>query len=270
MISIITINYNDAAGLEATIRSVANQTHQDYEHVVIDGDSSDGSKEVIQKYRDHFSYAVSEPDSGIYNAMNKGIRASKGDYLLFLNSGDALFDNDVLEKVAVQLSDEYKIYYGNVLRVFNSGVTKTKYYPKELSFSFFVDSALAHQTVFIDRKLFSEISYYNESYQVLADWEFLILAICKQHIPYKHLGMVVANYDMTGISSQPEGKKIMKQERDRCYREHFPLFYKDYLELLKTRALLNSRGMRLYRKIQENKMTQKLNYWVMKLLSKFV
>ena len=97
-LSIITINYNNLAGLQKTIESVVSQTFRDFEWIVIDGGSVDGSRELIERYANSFSYWVSEPDKGIYNAMNKGIVVAKGDYLLFLNSGDWLCDEMALER----------------------------------------------------------------------------------------------------------------------------------------------------------------------------
>src|SRR5574344_525947 len=98
-LSIITINNNDAAGLEKTIKSIINQTFTDYEYIIIDGGSTDESVEVIKKYTEHIDYWVSEPDKGIYNAMNKGINQTEGEYLNFLNSGDTYYDNNVLNKI---------------------------------------------------------------------------------------------------------------------------------------------------------------------------
>ena len=97
--SIITINYNNKDGLEKTILSVINQTCQDFEYIIIDGGSTDGSVDVIKKYADRIDYWVSEPDKGIYNAMNKGIIKAKGEYLNFMNSGDCFYDNEVLSNV---------------------------------------------------------------------------------------------------------------------------------------------------------------------------
>ena len=90
LISIITINYNNKSGLSRTIESVINQTYSNIQYIIIDGASTDGSKKIIKKYEHHISYWISEPDSGIYNAMNKGVDKAVGDYLLFLNSGDYL------------------------------------------------------------------------------------------------------------------------------------------------------------------------------------
>ena len=98
-LSIITINYNNLAGLQKTFESVFNQTFQDFEYIVIDGGSTDGSKELIEQYHDKIDYWVSEPDSGIYNAMNKGIVRANGEYLQFLNSGDSLLGENILKNV---------------------------------------------------------------------------------------------------------------------------------------------------------------------------
>ena len=98
-LSIITVNLNNKAGLQKTIESVFSQTFTDYEYLVIDGGSEDGSKELIKKYENKFVYWVSEKDKGIFNAMNKGILKASGEYLLFLNSGDYFYDSAVLDDV---------------------------------------------------------------------------------------------------------------------------------------------------------------------------
>ncbi len=98
-LSIITVNFNDAEGLERTIKSVIAQTFKDYEFIIIDGGSTDGSVDIIKKYEDHVNYWVSEPDGGIYPGMNKGLRLANGDYLNFMNGGDCYHSKDVLEKI---------------------------------------------------------------------------------------------------------------------------------------------------------------------------
>ena len=112
-ISIITINYNNASGLEKTIRSVVEQTYNEYEYIIIDGASSDKSKEVIQEYQRYIDFWCSEKDSGIYNAMNKGIQKASGEYLLFLNSGDVLNNSAVLADIHGFLSGEDIVYGRN-------------------------------------------------------------------------------------------------------------------------------------------------------------
>ena len=112
-LSIITINKNNAIGLEKTIQSVINQTYFDkIEYIVIDGLSTDGSSMIIDKYKDYFSYWVSEEDNGIYDAMNKGTNVATGEYLLFLNSGDVLYHNNIIKEVYNELKSYYIVYGG--------------------------------------------------------------------------------------------------------------------------------------------------------------
>ena len=134
-ISVITINYNNKEGLEKTIESVVNQSLQDFEYIVIDGNSTDGSQEILEKYTAKISHAVSEPDTGIYNAMNKGIKAATGEYILFLNSGDEFYATQSLEKAAEHLTGE-DIIYGN-LDVHGESNSFIKEYNAPLSFHYF-------------------------------------------------------------------------------------------------------------------------------------
>jgi len=238
-ISIITINYNDKEGLKKTIESVINQTFQDFEFLVIDGNSSDGGKDVLEQYKSHIDYGVSEPDTGVYNAMNKGIRAATGDFVLFLNSGDLLYKNDILGRVNAAINNDYGIFYGDVI-VQKPSSRRHKKYPKVLSFSFFYTGALCHQACFIKRSLFDEYFYYNEDYKIYSDGEFFIYTICGKNVPYKHLDMIISVYDFTGISSNPKYAMIHDMERMEAINKHFPLFAEDYKRLSK----LNSKRTR--------------------------
>ena len=114
-ISVITVCYNEAATIEKTLESIFNQTYQNIEFIVIDGGSTDGTLDIIEKYKDKIAYFVSEPDEGIYNAMNKGIKASSGEVLYFLNANDTLYSDDVLETVvSVFEKGNYDFVYGNI------------------------------------------------------------------------------------------------------------------------------------------------------------
>ena len=226
-LSIITINYNNKAGLQKTIQSVVSQTWQDFEFIVIDGNSSDGSKDVLYTYASFFSYYVSEPDSGIYNAMNKGIKISTGDYLMFLNSGDSLIDNTILEKLNAELNGQYDIYYGDILHI--DGIKKEiRTFPKKLNFAFFYEQNISHQASFIKAKLFKDIFLYNENLKIVADWEFFTYAICKREASYKHLDCVIVTYDGTGISANSKNHPEIDKERDASLNRYFPEFVKDY------------------------------------------
>ncbi|GGI22895.1 glycosyltransferase family 2 protein [Pedobacter mendelii] len=226
-LSIITVNYNDKAGLEKTINSVKQQTWQDFDYFIIDGGSTDGSADIVNIYKNEFAHCISEPDNGVYNAMNKGIRLATGDYLLFLNSGDSLKSYTTLQEIEVYLNNEKDIYYGDANYQEKDGdVIRT--YPDKLSFSFFYKHNLSHQATFIKRNLFENIFFYNENHKIVSDWEFFIYAICKKNVTYKHINQVICNYDTQGISSIINNHELMNIERDKTLQKHFPLFIEDY------------------------------------------
>lgn len=226
-ISIITINYNNKKGLEKTIQSVVCQTQIDYEFIVIDGGSTDGSKELIESYSKKIDYWVSESDAGVYNAMNKGIKTATGDFVVFMNSGDSFYDANVLEKVSPFLVDDFDIYYGDNYKIKPHSKRK-KTYPEKLSFSFFYSSCINHQATFIRKKLFYDYFFYSENLKIVADWEFFIYTICVENRPYKYLKTTICNYDFTGISSNKEHRSIVEFEKEEVFNKYFLLFVEDY------------------------------------------
>ena len=214
-LDIITINLNNKDGLNKTIESVVNQTYFDkINYIVIDGDSSDGSKEIIEKYKDKLFYYISEKDSGIYNAMNKGIEASVSDYLLFLNSGDHLKENNVLEEVFPHL-DGTDIVYGDEWKVneYLKGNYRAKY-PDKLDESFFRRTSLPHQSTFIKADLLRQ-NPYSEDYKIISDWKFFIEAF-RSGKSFKHIPTIVSVYDCRGFSYQ--NLNLMRQEKDLFYK----------------------------------------------------
>ena len=228
-ISIITINYNNKAGLEKTIQSVLSQKGLEFEYLVIDGNSSDGSKDVIERYQDRIDFTLIEPDTGIYNAMNKGIRAAKGDYLLFLNSSDTFFEADTLAKADALIDGGYDFYYGN--QIYMSGRTNDIEYwiaPEKVSLGFFIDNSLPHQATFIRRSLFDRLGMYNENLRIASDWEFFTVAICLHKATYKHIGIVIADYDFTGISSNPASRDLVQSEKRAVMERYFEISPEDF------------------------------------------
>ena len=246
-ISIITINFNDKLGLDKTIKSVLNQTFTDFEFLVIDGGSTDGSTAVIEQNTSKINYWISEKDSGVYNAQNKGIKAATGDFVIFMNSGDTFVDNQVLSNVAGDLTNEFDIYYGDNFKVKADGSKRLKTYPEKLSFSFFYGSCINHQSTFIRRNLFDKFFYYSEDLKIVSDWEFFIYAICKENIPYKYLAKTIANYDFTGISSLDKYKSKVNEERLSVMQKYFPAFVNDYVQV----SQLNSKRVQQVLHIQK-------------------
>ncbi|SHK08161.1 glycosyltransferase family 2 protein [Epilithonimonas mollis] len=225
-LTILTINYNNKEGLVKTFDSVRSQTWKDFEFIVIDGGSTDGGKELIEQ-NDQVNYWVSEKDSGVYNAMNKGIRMSTGDYIIFMNSGDFFYNESVLEKVKNQFDSDIGILYGDSVFFNDTGYRKVIKVPEKLTFGFFYDGGLNHQAAFIKRSLFSDYFYYNEDYKICADWEFFILTICLHNVSFQYLNEIICYYDFSGISAKVENLPIYIQERETTLNKYFPAFRDD-------------------------------------------
>ena len=197
-LSIITVNLNNCDGLQKTIDSVVAQTFKDFEWIVIDGGSTDGSRELIEQYSEHFAYWVSEPDKGIYNAMNKGIKVARGEYLQFLNSGDWLCDDQVLSSVfANPVNDD--VVYGNYgLWSEKDNDFYVENVPDELSISFLVDHWIGHGASFMRRELFKD-KLYDERLRIVSDWKFFIECALNNK-SFRRCDLVVMKFGKDGIS----------------------------------------------------------------------
>lgn len=198
-LSIVTINYNDAIGLERTIQSVITQTFKDFEYIIIDGNSTDGSKEIIKKYSEKIQVAISEPDTGIYNAMNKGAALAKGEYLLFLNSGDNLkYENSLEELFNLDPKDD-------IVSSICIDYTETKEYlkipPKEISLYTFISGSLPHPSTIIKNSVFKQIGGYIEDYKIISDWCFFIDALLIHRVSYSFTNVQLSEFNCYGISS---------------------------------------------------------------------
>lgn len=225
-LSIITINLNNIIGLQKTLESVVAQTWVEYEHIVVDGGSLDRSIELLQGFNYPLLTFVSEPDRGIYHAMNKGIEMAKGNYLLFLNSGDYLHNGDVLQRCIEQMDTNSDIVYGDIYIRQNNGSLLQTNYPVELSFRYFYNgNSLPHPASIIRKTLFSRVGKYNENYQIVSDWEFWLKAIFVARASYSKVPLVITVFNSDGISSQQKSKKIIFQERRHSIQKHFS-FYK--------------------------------------------
>lgn len=251
LISIITVNYNDKNGLLRTIESVKGQSFTNYEHIIIDGGSTDGSKELIESHKANFNYWVSEADKGIYNAMNKGIKKANGEYLLFLNSGDDLEDGQSLERVHMHLNEKDIVYF-NINMITDNG-KYVKKCPERLSFTYLHNNLPSHQSTFFRRNLFDTYGYYDEKLKITADWKFLILAICKQNVTYKFVNQTFSNFYRDGLSSASSNLDMMNKEREAVLNQEFGIFMND----LKDRYRLE-RVLRTLRKSRTIKLLIKL------------
>lgn len=214
-ISVITINLNDKSGLKQTIESIICQTFSDYELIVIDGNSADGSIDVIREYEDKITYWVSEPDKGIYNAMNKGIRQAKGEYYYFLNSGDRLISKHVFANIFANNAD-CSFICGNFTTELHGVLKKEEPYKgRNWQFSLYdiYSGDLCHQAFLIKADNFDKYGLYDEHLRISADWKLFFVAIGIHHEPvlYKDVDMVI--YNMEGLSSTIGGKAISAERR---------------------------------------------------------
>ena len=223
-ISIITINYNNASGLRKTMESILVQTYTNFEYIVIDGASKDGSVEVLNDLGTKIQSkgivfkSISEPDTGIYNAMNKGIRLSKGEYLLFLNSGDYLVDENVIEEI-IPMLDGTDIIQGNTLSVVNNERYVNRGYGKsDISFIEVYQGYFLHQATFAKRDLFDRYGYFDENYKIGGDTVFYLKTLGFGNASFKYIDMNVAWYDLNGISASTDTKWLQqRQKEDKMY-----------------------------------------------------
>jgi len=215
-LSIITITYNNP-DLYKTLSSVQHQNidHTQISHIIVDNLSTDNTSEIVKKYKNSVNYPViyiREKDFGRYNAMNKGIKKSNSEYLLFLNAGDSLYDSNVLSKVFEKSKYTEDILYGDIL-VVTDQKKKTKWslakYP--INQQFFLDRTIFHQSAFIKNELFQELGPYNEKYKIVGDYEFFIRAIIKNHCSTRYLPYTISKYDTHGISSILSDKLILER-----------------------------------------------------------
>lgn len=217
MIDIVTINKDNKDGLLQTILSVISQTKFDeINYIIIDGGSTDGSKEIIKKYKNLFGYSTSRRDKGIYNAFNKALSHLKGEYVLFLNSGDYLVSETTIEQVLNYLDGTVIVYGDQMLsgnkKLVNLGgvsimvhsdevVATNKILPDKLNEDFFRTNSLPHQATFIKTEYMKEHPY-DETYKVIGDWKFFREAIMVDKVTYKHIPVTVSYFALDGISSK--------------------------------------------------------------------
>lgn len=215
--SVITINYNNGLGLQQTIDSVLGQVYQDYEYIVIDGGSTDCSVEILKKYNDKIHFWVSEPDNGIYHAMNKGVAHAHGDYCIFMNSGDCFYNQTVLERVnaADPMED---VVVGKVAVDYQDHIISPP--PKgNLTMYHLYSGSIPHQGSFIKTDLLRQYPY-DENLKISSDWKFFVQILIVNNGSIRYLDEFVARYDTEGLSSN--NPKMMRQEKEEVMAALFP------------------------------------------------
>ncbi len=217
-LSIITIVFNNVKDIERTMLSVINQTYRNIEYIIVDGLSTDGTLDIIEQYRHKIAVLISEKDKGIYDAMNKGLAAATGDYVLFMNSGDEIYDLDTVSKIFLAYADA-DIYYGETEMIDGTGASlgaRRHKVPKELKLSSFkFGMSVSHQAIYIKKSITEK---YDEAYQLSADIDWILKAVSKAK-KIVNVKFFVAKYLVGGMS---------KQKHLASLKERYQIFNKYY------------------------------------------
>ena len=203
-VSIVTVCLNAVKEIETTILSVLNQSFADVEYIIVDGGSTDGTVDVIRKYQDRIAHFISEPDKGIYDAMNKGVDLATGDWINFMNAGDCFVSENVISNVASALQGGHAVVFGNTIMVNgrHMKLSKGQLYPDRFP-------KIGHQSSFVKTSLMKD-NYFNTNYTISADFDFLF-KMYKEGKDFFYIDTEVVLYNMDGMSSN---------HRELLYREH--------------------------------------------------
>ena len=213
-LSVITINYNNSDGLRKTIESVVHQTCTDFEYIIIDGGSTDGSVDVIKEYAGSIDYWVSEPDKGCYHAMNKGVKVASGEYVIFMNSGDKFYTNDVVDTFVKENPIE-DVLCGDMFLSLGC----VNHVPERLTFRYFYEGNLPHQACFIKTSLQKKYPY-NEKLKIVSDYEFFLRILILENGTFRKINKIISYFDFNGISSENTGLHL--REREAVQQAMFP------------------------------------------------
>ena len=244
-VTVVTAVLNDAGHIEQTILSVISQTDIEIEYIIVDGGSKDGTLELIGKYKDKISLLISESDRGVYDAMNKGIKYSTGDFVYFLNSGDVLLNPSILSKIKFEdVNVRNTIIYGNVVVAYGNIEALEKPRPFFNSKMKFKGIGICHQSMFFPGKLIRNEKY-DLSYNIAADYD-LVYRLWRKGTEFLYRDITIAKYDWgKGISSNPYKLLDVYRENARvCHQQLNPLYWAkmvlEYIRLQKKLANLKN------------------------------
>lgn len=217
LFSIISICFNEENGIRRTCESVVSQDYRDYEWIVVDGGSTDGTLEILKEFSGSITRMISEPDEGIYDAMNKGIKMASGEYLVFLNGGDFFASDDVLTDVSV--APQKELIYGDIF--FDEVGGTLAIYPDVMSEGYLLKKMAPHQATFFRHDLFHRFGNYDRSYKIAADYELYVRLIEVGKVSYHYIARPLSVFDRSGISSGPAHRELRKRENHRVRKQYF-------------------------------------------------
>lgn len=221
-VSIITVCFNSSACIEDAILSVVRQSYKKIEYIIIDGKSTDGTLDVINKYRNVISKVISEKDKGIYDAINTGIRIATGDIIYFLNSDDTFYDENVVSEVVCEFNPDVDLIIGRVdLLDVPCDILPYLKQPQIKRKKDLLSQGIYHQAVFSKRSLFEKLGLFNTNYKVYADHDWFLSAFSNKGIKIKFIDRPIANYYFQGFSFQNRDK--LRKEKTHIIYKHFSL-----------------------------------------------
>jgi len=219
--SIITVCRNAADTIEETIKSVISQSYENYEFIIIDGKSSDKTGDIIKKYENYITKYISEKDSGIYDAMNKGVSFAHGDYVFFLNANDVFSKSTVLEEVAEKISVKNPdIIYGDILAIEDDRNQVIKF--NKVTDWYLAQNTICHQATFSKKDLFEKYGDYDLKYKIAADYDWLLKMIYRNKISRWYIPLIITKFSMGGISSNQNYRDRAIEEHKMIRKKYFP------------------------------------------------
>ena len=217
--SIITVCLNAITQISRTAESLKQQNYDNFEWIVIDGGSDDGTLNVLGEYKYLISVLVSETDNGIYDAMNKGIKHAEGEYLIFINAGDSFFDKNTLTRI--NFSSKSDLIVGNLLFMDSNTIKKP---PDNLDRFYMLKNTLPHQATFFHRRVFENYGNFDTSYRIAGDYEFFARMVNSGEPSYCFHPEIIAKFAGGGISSDPKYRNLRKRENHRIRWEYYPKY----------------------------------------------
>lgn len=227
-ISIITASYNSEKYIEHTIQSVIEQTYNNIEYIIVDGGSTDATLSIIERYKEKIQTFISEPDNGVYDAFNKGIKASKGDVIYFLNSDDYLVKEDILEEVMkfFERNPEKAMVYGNIL-VKNEESGFIDLYGREFNLDDLKAAKMPpHPGLFIKSEMIKKYNGFSLDYKIASDFDLITRIFINEFEQIAYLNLRIACFRYGGLSSSLKNKNKLEEEATEIVRKHFGITYK--------------------------------------------
>lgn len=231
--SIITVCKNSENSIENTLLSVINQTYKNYEHIIVDGVSTDNTISIIEKYRDNISKVISEPDDGLYDAMNKGINLASGDYLFFLNSDDQYFNNEILEKVAEQIQNsDYDLIYGDIAVSDNETGKVSIQKHNKFNKIYLMKNTPCQPGTFYKKEVFSKYGNFDINFKIVSDHEWFLRVLLNNRLNIKYLEFPITVFNTGGLSTNISREEKLIYERYLMLDKYFSKFERNSFEFI--------------------------------------